>query len=200
MASLRILTTLPRCPQHSSVLLAKRSFFSIQGLSQKTHKERKVLNCSQKEAYAIISNVDDYYKFLPFCTRSQVYTSKKVSDSVTLQKAELEVGFGMFQEKYMSDVTLEEPRVVKAVAADASIFKQMVTTWTISPNMPMSKQSAQSRYASSCLVEFDIKFEFASPLHAQAGNAFFHKVADLMMKAFVDQCEKVYRKPATLKK
>ncbi|KAG0168748.1 Coenzyme Q-binding protein COQ10 B, mitochondrial [Apophysomyces sp. BC1034] len=198
MASLRFLTRLPQTQLHSPIALARRSFFSIQGLSQKTHKERKLLSCSQQEAYDIISNVNNYHQFLPFCTRSEVYTSKKIRQDVTVMKAELEVGFGMFQEKYMSEVTLEEPRVVKAVAADASVFKQMVTTWTIMPNIPEAKRNAQSRHAPSCLVEFDIKFEFASPLHAQAGNAFFHKVADLMMKAFTDQCEAVYKKPATL--
>jgi coenzyme Q-binding protein COQ10 len=71
--------------------------------------------------------------------------------------------------------------LAKAISTDASLFKELITTWQFSPRSP-----------TNCLVDFSIQFEFASPLHAQASNVFFDQVSQLMMKAFIDRCHGVY--------
>ncbi|KAF9166981.1 hypothetical protein DFQ26_006245 [Actinomortierella ambigua] len=46
----------------------------------------------------------------------------------------------------------------------------------------------------SCWVDFEIRFEFASPLHASVSSLFFDQVSKEMLKAFVKRCETLYGK------
>jgi len=42
------------------------------------------------------------------------------------------------------------------------------------------------------LVTLDIAWEFANPMHAALSSTFFGQVSKLMVKAFEEQCIKVY--------
>ncbi|KAL0075018.1 hypothetical protein J3Q64DRAFT_1776336 [Phycomyces blakesleeanus] len=93
-----------------------RTFFSLPDLlsSRKQYSERKLLNFSQKEVYDVVSNVKDYHLFVPFCNASHVYSSTPLGTTGTyIMKAELGVGFKLFEEKYMSQVTCKEPIMVQ---------------------------------------------------------------------------------------
>ncbi|KAG0360502.1 Coenzyme Q-binding protein coq10a, mitochondrial [Gamsiella multidivaricata] len=46
----------------------------------------------------------------------------------------------------------------------------------------------------SCWVDFEIQFEFASPVHASMSSLFFDQVSKEMLKAFVDRAEELYGK------
>ncbi|CAO3652310.1 unnamed protein product [Mucor fragilis] len=175
----------------------RRHFFTIPNLlsSKKQYSERKLLSFSQNQLYAVVSNVDDYYQFIPFCNHSRVYTNTPMSNGTNVMEAELGVGFKLFQEKYMSKVTCQKPSLVQAVAADAKLFNDMTTTWKFTPNVPRSKLSLPSAADHpTCWVDFDISFDFASPLHAQASTVFFDQVSKMMLQAFVDRCHTVYKK------
>ncbi|KAI8989601.1 dehydrase and lipid transport-domain-containing protein [Pilobolus umbonatus] len=175
----------------------RRHFFSLPNIlsSQKHYSERKLLKFSQSQLYNVVSNVDDYYLFVPFCTESKVYSTQSVnkgSKVVEVMKAELSVGFQPFQERYMSEVTCDKPISVKAVAADATLFKDMSTTWKFTPNVTDLKSATAADHP-SCWVDFEIVFDFASPVHAQASSVFFDKVSKMTLQAFVDRCNTVYR-------
>ncbi|KAL0086159.1 hypothetical protein F4703DRAFT_1720396, partial [Phycomyces blakesleeanus] len=171
-----------------------RTFFSLPDLlsSRKQYSERKLLNFSQKEVYDVVSNVKDYHLFVPFCNASHVYSSTPLGTTGTyVMKAELGVGFKLFEEKYMSQVTCKEPMMVQAIAADSSLFKELVTTWKFTPYTYPSG-NLQATQPPACYVDFDITFEFASPIHAQASSVFFDQISKMMLGAFVGRCENVY--------
>ncbi|ORY95072.1 dehydrase and lipid transport-domain-containing protein [Syncephalastrum racemosum] len=173
-----------------------RSFFSLplpDLSSRKEYAESRLLNFSQKQVYDVVSNVRDYEQFVPFCNFSRVYSHPEADVKGAKKfQGELGVGFKMFEEKYMSEVTCVDPSFVQAVSADATLFKELVTTWHFRPNVP-NKNIASPELHPSCYVDFKIAFEFASPLHAQASNVFFDQVSKAMFQAFVQRCEKVYR-------
>ncbi|KAG2221278.1 hypothetical protein INT45_000191 [Circinella minor] len=163
--------------------------------SRKEHSERQLLNFSQEQVYNVVSNVKDYEQFVPFCTFSKVYSSRNMGHNKTLFDGELGIGFKMFEEKYTSKVTCEYPKFVEAVSSDATLFKELVTTWRFTPNLPAHKLSQPNALQHpSCFVDFNIRFEFASPLHAQASSVFFEQVSKMMLQAFVDRCNTVYTK------
>lgn len=64
--------------------------------------------------YDVVSNVREYQEFVPFCNFSRVYSTQPVRQGgATVFKGELGVGFKMFQEKYMSEVTCIHPKFVQ---------------------------------------------------------------------------------------
>ncbi|GAB5587044.1 hypothetical protein Unana1_01944 [Umbelopsis nana] len=112
-----------------------------------------------------------------------------------VMEAELGVGFNIFNEKYTSKVTCDKPTQVKAVSADASLFKELTTTWRFTPNVTKpGMNNVEASHHPSCWVDFSIAFEFASPLHAHASGVFFDKVSNMMMTAFIERCAQVYGK------
>jgi coenzyme Q-binding protein COQ10 len=85
--------------------------------------------------------------------------------------------------------------LLKAEAADATLFKDMTTVWEFNPNV--RKDTADLVAAAdhpTCWVDFNITFEFASPIHAQASSVFFDEVSKMMLRAFINRCHEVYRK------
>lgn len=87
-----------------TALLISWSFFSL-------------CSYSQAQVYDVVSNVTDYHHFIPFCSHSKVFSTKAapsaVAPSRVIMEAELGVGFNLFNEKYMSKVTCDKPKLVK---------------------------------------------------------------------------------------
>ncbi|KAI9317043.1 cyclase/dehydrase, partial [Dichotomocladium elegans] len=149
---------------------------------------------SQAQVYNVVSNVEQYKDFVPYCTHSHVYGSHQIGNNTTVFDGELGVGFKMFEEKYMSRVTCEPHRYVQAISKDAELFKELVTTWRFTPNLPPSQRThPDAIHHPSCYIDFEILFEFASPLHAHASSVFFDQVSKMMLQAFVDRCKSVYK-------
>ena len=58
--------------------------------------------------YEVVADIEKYKDFLPWCKSSEILER----DGNEL-KAELAIGFQMFEEKYVSKVVLDEPKSVK---------------------------------------------------------------------------------------
>ncbi|KAI8603904.1 hypothetical protein EDD21DRAFT_333932 [Dissophora ornata] len=183
--------------------------------SSRQYKDRTLIKYSQQEFYDVVANVDDYQEFLPWCTYSKM-SEPLPAGSGPGQSYELGIGFNSLQERYVSNVTCQEPWTVRAVSYDSKLFKELSTTWRFTPNshiptqqqpLPSPPKQTIQRTASpsnlatmkpsdypSCWVDFDIQFEFASPVHASMSSLFFDQVSKEMLKAFIDRAEELYGK------
>ena len=85
---------------------------------RKSFSETRVVGFPVDIIYSVVSDVDKYHNFVPFCLRSHV-----VSKTQTSMTADLEIGFGPISERYRSNVTLD-PRVsVKAKSENTVLFR-----------------------------------------------------------------------------
>ena len=132
-----------------------------------------------EQMFEVVSDVDNYYNFLPWCKKSIV-----LQKSDRNLKADLIIGFPPINESYTSNVTLLKPHLVKAECVDGKLFNHMLTLWRFSPGLKRETQS--------CVIDFRITFEFCSAFHLHLSNLFFDQVARQMEGAFIKEVGRRY--------
>lgn len=157
-----------------------RTFFSSaqQEPASLKFNQRKLVGWTPQQLYTVVSNVEDYRLFVPWCQRSQIV--KPLAGNYL--EAELEVGFQLLVERYTSQVFLSPPRQVRSKVANSTLFHHLDSTWTMEPGPTPA----------SCWLTFAVDFAFRSQLHAYVADMFFSEVVKQMTGAFEKRCEQLY--------
>jgi coenzyme Q-binding protein COQ10 len=114
----------------------------------------------------VVADVEEYPSFVPWCSGARIRR-----DEPREIIAELDIGFGIFQETFTSQVTLDRPRQVVVRAIEGPL-EHLTNSWTFTP---LGQQTQ---------VNFVIDFQFKSHLLDHVANSMFHEAATRMMGAF----------------
>ncbi|CAD7700636.1 unnamed protein product [Ostreobium quekettii] len=163
----------------------RRGIFAGPSDTARQHKERRLLGYSQKQLFKVVSSVEHYHKFVPWCVASRVITRK----SPTYLEAELEVGFQLFVERYISKVVLECPTMVRTSTEASTLFHHLESVWEMKPGPTPN----------TCWLSFEVDFAFRSPLYRQVATVFFEEVVEHMISSFEGRCQVLYG-PSSLSK
>ena len=167
-ATLRTVTG-PCCRQ------TRRSFFSS---PPQTFTIHKTLPYNKAALFKVISDIDSYKTFVPFCTDSQV--THKSADTQLPTQADLKVGFKQYEESFTSRVRCTPDSRVEAVASDHPLFKKLVAAWRLSADQE-----------GACQVHLDIEYQFTNPLYGAVSAAVVPKVAGQVLEAFEKHADAV---------
>ncbi|CAI5488002.1 unnamed protein product, partial [Closterium sp. Naga37s-1] len=118
----------------------------------KKFQEKRLIGYSPEQVFDVVAGVEHYSAFLPWCVGSHVLW--RAPDGM---EAELEIGFHMLREKYLSRVTYKRPLFVTARSADTGLFHHLDNHWEFAPG----------RLPGSCLLSFSVDFQFRSLLYTQ---------------------------------
>lgn len=139
----------------------------------KKHYERKLITQPITTLYTVVSDVSKYHEFVPWCKKSDVLTNDGKH-----MTAELEVGFNIFTERYISKVETAEPTWVSAVSVDTNVFDYLKTEWKFTP----------ASDPKSTWVTFQVEFQFKSAVYNELSKLFLQEVITKMVKAFEARC------------
>ncbi|KAL5144586.1 Coenzyme Q-binding protein COQ10 B, mitochondrial [Glycine soja] len=179
-----------------------------EGILSRTYEERRVLGYSTEQLFEVVSAVDFYHGFVPWCQRSDIL--RHYPDGSF--DAELEIGFKFLVESYVSHVELDKPKRIKFPAAtcpfcwgmqdrflhssshafiplpcmttvsQSTLFEHLINIWEFNPG-PVP---------GSCDLYFLVDFKFQSPLYRQIASVFFKEVASRMVGSFTERCRLIY--------
>lgn len=146
------------------------------------HAEKKlIVGPTQEQMYDIITNVKEYDAFVPYIQKS-VILSESGEDRKTYMEAEVEVGFQMFLERYISKIHMDFPSRVVTRTDDSNLFSHLHSCWKLHPGPTPA----------SVWVDFEVDFAFKSALYSHVATIFLEEVVKKMMGAFEKRCRDVY--------
>ncbi|XP_014474159.1 PREDICTED: coenzyme Q-binding protein COQ10, mitochondrial [Dinoponera quadriceps] len=148
----------------------------------KEYEGRKLVGFSAKKMFYVVSDVENYREFLPFCKKSDI--TLKTKDSL---KANLVIGFPPINESYTSKVTMVYPRLVKAECKDGRLFDHLDTLWIF--------RSGLKNNPETCVIDFSLSFEFKSIIYSHLSNFFFNEIVRQMENAFLEEAKRRYGQP-----
>ena len=131
-----------------------------------THTERRFLPHTAEQLYDLVSDVEDYPDFLPWCIGLRV-----TGRDENVIRADMIVGFKMLREKFTSRVTLTPKERIDVEYLDGP-FRYLENRW-----MFIEKEGG-------CEIDFFIDFEFRSRLLRKVMEPLFHEAVRRMVRAF----------------
>ncbi len=145
-----------------------------------SHSETKRLPYTADQMYALVGDVANYPKFLPWTAAARIRSTEQRADH-TEMLADLVISFKVFRERFGSRVRLfEGERRIETEYLDGP-FKYLVSNW---------------RFADAedggCEVSFDVDFEFKNVILQKAAGLFFYEAMQRVVRAFEERAKELY--------
>ena len=131
-----------------------------------THRERRFLPHTPEQLYDLVSDIEDYPNFLPWCVGLRVINR---DDGVI--RADMVVGFKLLREKFTSKVNLTPKKRIDVQYLNGP-FRYLENRWLF-----IEKDGG-------CEIDFFIDFEFRSLLLRKVMEPLFHEAVRRMVRAF----------------
>ncbi|MDE2400974.1 MAG: type II toxin-antitoxin system RatA family toxin [Burkholderiales bacterium] len=136
---------------------------------------------SPREMYALVTAIEDYSKFMPWCDRAEVV--QQHDDGVT---ARLHIAFAGVHHAFTTRNVNVPDREVRMTLVDGP-FSKLEGFWRFTP---LQKPGASDEAA--CKVEFCLSYAFSSRPLSMVISPVFDRIANTFMEAFVKRAEQVY--------
>jgi coenzyme Q-binding protein COQ10 len=190
--SMALRSALPHFLSTARVLLRpqRRQFFDLPDptVAQRFTATRRLPH-PPKALYNLISDIDSYRHYLPYCLGSRVTARCPSTNAPT--EADLRVGWGQYDETFRSTVICRPQELsVEADASQNPLFQKLRARWEISP--------AEEKHQGSD-VKLHVEFKFTNPLYSAVSGAFAPKVAGVMVEAFEKRAKDVLEEVAKIK-
>jgi ribosome-associated toxin RatA of RatAB toxin-antitoxin module len=135
---------------------------------------------SPHEMYSLVTAIEDYPRFLPWCAEAEVL--ERGPDGVT---ARLGLAYKGMRHAFTTRNMHVADQSVTVNLVDGP-FSVLDGTWLFHPlGRPGSEQQA-------CKVEFDLRYAFSSSTLEGMVSPVFDRVANAFIDAFVRRAEEVY--------
>ena len=146
---------------------------------------------SPREMYALVTEVEDYAKFLPWCAQSDVL--QRHDDGVT---ARLHISFAGVRQAFTTRNTHVPDRQVTMRLVDGP-FSVLEGVWRFLPlQQPATGTAAPTDGTApeptACKIEFSLSYAFSSLPLELVVSPVFDRIANTFVDAFVKRAEQVY--------
>ena len=144
-------------------------------------KKSVLLGYSPSEMYALVTAVQDYPVFLPWCERAQVLEQRDTGVTARLHLSYLGV------RQAFTTRNLHTPDASVVLELVDGPFSLLDGTWLFLP-VP----AAQGPAAQACKIDFEMRYAFANAALEALISPVFDRIANTFVDSFVKRAEQVY--------
>lgn len=149
------------------------------------YSERRLLGYSKHQMFKVVSEVENYHQFVPWCKESKIIHREERK-----LKADLVIGFPpIFGESYRSHVSLFEPFLITAVSTDMTLFRHLKSVWKFQDETSTKKGNVDTK---TCLLDFAVSFQFRHNIHSSISKLFFDEVIRQNVKSFLNEAQRQF--------
>lgn len=134
-----------------------------------------LLGYSAEQMFALVDNVEDYPKFLPWCGGAEV-RSREGNKVV----AALKINYHGVKQSFSTENTNSPPTSINMVLLEGP-FKHLHGTWNFKPLR-----------SDACKIDFELHYEFSSKVLEQIIGPVFSMIANSFVDSFCKRAEAVY--------
>jgi len=139
------------------------------------YEESRVINHTPVNLFNLVSDVNKYPEFLPWCKGARI---KNIRDNVF--DADLIIGFKIYKEIYSSRIYLDNVNNKILVEYKDGPFEHLENSWVFNKNNNGYK------------VEFMVDFKFKSIFLQTIMETLFSEAVRRMVKAFENRANQLY--------
>jgi coenzyme Q-binding protein COQ10 len=139
------------------------------------HREKRVLPYTADQLFELVSRVDRYPEFLPWCLATRI-----TRRDGNVFWVDIVIGFRMIRETFGSRVETERPERI-AVEETRGPFRRMNNLWRFT-DLPDGR----------CLVDFHVDFEFRSRFLNRLIGILFYEAVRRLVSAFEKRARAIY--------
>ena len=143
-----------------------------------SHSEQRVMTFTKKQMFELVSDVERYPDFLPWCLATRI--TKQEHACV---EADMIVGFRMFREKFGSRVEFDKNNFIIDVKYTHGPFKYLKNRWEFLDHID------------GCKIIFLVDFEFRSKILEKVIGSLFTDAVTRMVQAFENRALQLYTIP-----
>ena len=139
---------------------------------------------SPREMYDLVTAIEDYPAFLPWCERAEVLQRDDagVTARLTLAKGGVRHAF--------TTRNLHQPGTQVKVQLVDGPFSQLEGTWRF---LPLGRAGlAADGEPQACRIEFDLRYAFSSTALEVVVSPVFDRIANTFVDSFVERAEQVH--------
>jgi ribosome-associated toxin RatA of RatAB toxin-antitoxin module len=140
-------------------------------------KKSVLLWYSPREMYTLVTAVDDYPAFLPWCARAEVLDETEAG-----MTARLHLAFAGIRHAFTTHNVHVADRSVVLSLVDGP-FSQLDGSWQFQPI---------GGEAGACKIEFELRYAFASGALEAVVSPVFDRIANTFVDSFVKRAAQVY--------
>jgi ribosome-associated toxin RatA of RatAB toxin-antitoxin module len=144
-------------------------------------KKSVLLWYSPHEMYSLVTAVDDYPEFLPWCAKAEVLEQRETGVTARLHLSYLGVKQAFTTR---NEQLADESVVLKLVDGPFSVLDG---TWRFVP-VP----AGEGATAKACRIEFELRYSFANGALDALISPVFDRIANTFVDSFVKRAEQVY--------
>tara|TARA_B110000438_G_scaffold179279_1_gene171369 strand:- start:300 stop:746 length:447 start_codon:yes stop_codon:yes gene_type:complete len=136
---------------------------------------------TQNQMFDLVSDIDSYDKFLPWCNKSTIISKKPLKDGSFEMIADLEIGYKSLTYTYRSKVFLSADKNYIEVTNIDGPFNHLINKWSFE-ELPDQK----------CKINFFINFEIKFKMFNVLISEFFETAFKKMVDSFESRARDIY--------